>query len=98
MQLRGAILLAIVFYIGLPALTIMGWYFWARGTKAKGVCSTLSFIGFLVATISVLLAISSIAFAHLIGGFPFHDPRLMKIYRWGFLLSLTAILFSVGGL
>jgi hypothetical protein len=44
-----------------------------------------------------VLAISSLIYAHLIGGFPFYDPRLMRIFRWGALLSLMGFLFGVEG-
>jgi hypothetical protein len=45
--------------------------------------SVLSLIGFTLASASGLLAVSSVLYAHAIGGFPFYDPRLLRIYRWG---------------
>jgi hypothetical protein len=33
----------------------------------------------------------------MIGGFPFYDPRLLKIYVCGLLLSLAGILCAIGG-
>jgi hypothetical protein len=34
-------------------------------------------------------------YAHLIGGFPFWDPALLRIYRWGSLLSLAGLIFDL---
>jgi len=55
-------------------------------------------IGFTLATLSGVLAISSVVYAHAIGGFPFYDPLLMKIYGLGAVLSLAGILFSLSGI
>jgi hypothetical protein len=54
-------------------------------------------IGFVLATASAVLAVSTVIYAHHIGGFPYYDPRLLRIYRWGALLSLTGMAFALGG-
>jgi hypothetical protein len=54
-------------------------------------------IGFSLATASALLAISSVIYSKMIGGYPYYDPRLLKIYACGLLLSLAGILFAIGG-
>ena len=84
-------------YIALPAAMIWGWVRWARRTQAQTRSSILSLIGFGLATASALLAISSLLYSHAIGGFPFYDPLLLRIYRWGGLLSLTGIIFGICG-
>jgi hypothetical protein len=48
-------------------------------------------------TASGLLATSSVLYAHAIGGFPFYDPLLLRIYRWGALLSLSGTVFAFIG-
>ncbi len=69
-----------------------------KAPKSKTVCSIFSFSGFLFATSSALLAVLSLIYAHtLTNGFPFYDPRLLRIYRWGALLSTVGFCLGVGG-
>jgi len=58
----------------------------------------MSLIGFAFATASALLAISTEVYAKAIGGFTFYDPTLLRIYRYGALLSLSGIVFSFAGI
>jgi len=37
-------------------------------------------------------------YAVVIRGFPYYDPRLMRIFRWGILLSLGGIVLGTGGI
>jgi len=48
-------------------------------------------------TVTVALALGSLIYAHAIGGFPYYDPRLLRIYRWGTGLSLLGVVFGIGG-
>ena len=96
-EMVAALLLAIGMYFVLPAAFVWGWVRWARSRGPLTLSSLLSFIAFLFATLAGLLAVSSIIYAQGIGGFPFWDPRLVKIFGWGALLSLTAIVFAVAG-
>jgi len=91
------ILYVIGICIALPAGMIWGWVLWARRTQPRSLSSVLSLVGFTLATASGLLAISSLLYAHAIGGFPFYDPLLLTIYRWGGLLSLAGIVFAISG-
>jgi hypothetical protein len=59
--------------------------------------SKLSLVGFVFAIASGLFAVVSILHIRAIGGVPYYDPRLMRIYRWGFLLSSIALTSSVIG-
>jgi hypothetical protein len=85
------------FYAALPALVIWASVRLARRPRVSGVSPILSLIGLALATASVSLAIGSVLYAHAIGGFPFYDPLLLRIYRWGALLSISALLFAIGG-
>ena len=67
-----------------------------RGTRT--VCGVLSLIGFTFASLSCLLAVSSMLYANVTGGFAYYDPVLMRIYRCGFLLSLAGFGFGVSGI
>jgi hypothetical protein len=91
------VLFTVGFYVGLPALMIWGWAGWFRRPQPRTLPSILSLIGLALATASGLLAVSSVMYEHAIGGFPFYDPRLLRIYRWGGLLSLSGIVFGIGG-
>jgi hypothetical protein len=80
-----------------PVLIIWGWIRWSQTTIPRTIPSTLSFIGFCLATASALLGLFAALYARFIHRFPFYDPALMKIYACGSLLSLAAVLFAVGG-
>jgi hypothetical protein len=55
-------------------------------------------MGFVLASASALVAVASIIYAQSIHGFTFYDPRLMRIFRWGFVLSLGGIVFGISGI
>jgi hypothetical protein len=82
---------------GLPIIFVWGWLRWWKRTGKQGLFSILSLIGFALATASALLAIVTAAYAKTIGGFPYYDPTLMSIYRYGALTSLAGIGFSSSG-
>ena len=84
-------------YIALPVAIFCGWIQWARHPKSRTPSSILSMLGFFVATCSALLAFGGLLYAHAIGGFPFYDPRLMRLYRWGARLSLAGIVLGIIG-
>jgi hypothetical protein len=92
------VLFALAVYGGVPALMVWGWVRWLRRTQPRTLPVILSLIGFTLATASGLLAFSSVVWAHAIGGFPYYDPRLLRMYRWGGLLSLSGLVFGIGGL
>src|ERR1700676_1260066 len=91
------ILFAVAIYLGLPAAIVSGWVHWVRRRPQFTVTSTLSLIGFTLATASGLLAVSSVRYALARHGFQYYDPILLRIFRWGGLLSLSGILFGVCG-
>jgi len=90
--------LVFIGYIVAPVTLVWGWTRWAVERDPRTVSSVLSMIGFVSATASAALAVSAIIYANLIHGFRYYDPLLLRIFRSGILLSLTGILFSVGGL
>jgi hypothetical protein len=91
------IILIALGYFAAPVMLIWGWVRWVRRPKLKTVPSILSLIGFSLATASALLAVSSAGYAQTIHGFRFYDPRLLRIIRWGCLLSIVGIFFGVSG-
>jgi hypothetical protein len=88
--------LGISMYIAMPVVLVWGWVRWKKRTQPRTLCSTLSLIGFSLATLSGLLAILTVFYAIAIP-FRFYDPSLLRIYRWGLLLSLTGFLFAISG-
>jgi hypothetical protein len=86
----------VVSHLITPVMLIWGWSRWAQWSKLKTIPSILSLSGFALATLSAILAVSSIAYAQ-VHRFGFYDPSLMKIMRWGSMLSLAGFLFAVGG-
>lgn len=101
--MRGAtqsivlVLFVAAIYIALPAVMIWGWVRWFKRTQPRTLLAILSLIGFTLATASGLLATSAMLYARAVGGFPFYDPLLLRIYRWGALLSLSGTVFALIG-
>jgi hypothetical protein len=91
------VVLMILAYVVAPASLIWGWVRWVKRPKLRTVNSILSLMGFLLATASALLAISMVAYAQ-VHHFGFFDPLLVRIFRWGLLLSMAGFVFGVGGL
>jgi len=83
-------------YVGLAVSLIWGWVRWAR-RRPQATLSRLSVLGFTLTTAAAVLALSSVIYAQVISGFPFHDPRLMRIYRLGILLSFCGIALGISG-
>jgi hypothetical protein len=100
MSASSALLSGILFasaYLLAPASLIWGWVRWVRLPKIKTVTSILSFAGFGLASMSALLALLSVAYAK-VHVFKYYDPELMRIFRWGFLLSAAGFIFALGGI
>jgi hypothetical protein len=83
-------------YLVTPIALIWGWTRWARQPKQKTVPAILSLLGFIFANASAILAVSSVAYAQA-HHFPYYDPSLLRIFRWGGLLSIAGILFGISG-
>jgi hypothetical protein len=88
--------LATLGYVVGPVALVWGWVRWVRHPKLWKVTSVFSLFGFLLATASALLAISSVAYAR-VHYFPYYDPLLMRILRLGALLSMAGFAFAIGG-
>jgi hypothetical protein len=88
---------SILFFVLTPLITVWGWIRWARREKRWTVLSVLSLVGFGLATGSTLLAIVLSIYGHAIGGFDYYDPRLMRIYALGLLLSATGLASAIAG-
>jgi tellurite resistance protein TehA-like permease len=92
------VLLEFDIYIAVPAVIVWGWLRWTNLKKQWTAFPILSLVGFAVATISGLLAITGAIFARAVGGFSFFNPTLLEIYWCGPLLSVTGMIFAIIGL
>jgi hypothetical protein len=83
-------------YIVSPVALILGWNEWVKAPKPKTISSIVTLIGFILASCSALLAVSTIVYVnvHRVG---LHDPVLVRIFALGILLSATGLCVSVGG-
>jgi hypothetical protein len=89
--------LLLIAYIITPVSLIWGWIRWGRTPKSETISSILSMVGLILATCSAILAVSSVAYAN-VHAFRFYDPLLMKIFKWGILLSAVGFFIGVGGI
>ena len=90
-----AILIALSYFVS-PIALVWGWVRWVRHPRRASVPAALSLVGFIFATVSAALAVSSVFYAQ-VHHFGYYDPLLLRIFRWGTLLSLAGILFGVTG-
>jgi hypothetical protein len=93
----GILVLQLATYAGMPLATIWGWLRLAKRTRIRSLSAMLSLIGFVFATASLILGMLSLIYAHLIHGFAYYDPLLLRIYSTGALFSLLGLIFSLGG-
>lgn len=90
--------LAIAAYVAAPVLFITGWIRWARHPQPRDIVPVLALAGFVVGSASALLALGGVLYGLAIGGFPYYDPRLLRIYGAGLLLSLAGLIVGLLGL
>lgn len=86
-------------YIAAPVLLVWGWARWVRRPRQWTIWAILSLAGLTLATASLLVAVSVSVYSRSIGDFPhFDDPLVLRMYRWGELLSRAGIVFGIAGL
>lgn len=83
-------------YLALPVVLVVGWVRLARRRKTGSAWPSLT--GFSLGTASAVRAVGAMLYARAAGGFPFYDPSLLRIYRWGVLLSVAGLIFGAVGL
>ena len=86
-------------WFDIPILIILvwGWTRWASHRQPRGRQSILALMGFTLASASGLLAISSMLYAYVVGGFRYYDPLLLRIFVCGGLLSAAGTVFAIAG-
>ena len=78
-------------YAAVPIFLAIGWVQWTRAAVGT---SRLGLVSLALSTASAGLALGMVLYAKAVGGFGFYDRMLMAAYRWGFLLSLTALILA----
>jgi len=84
-------------FLAPPIALIWGWARWALLPKQRTVTAVLSLVGLVLATVSALLGVFVVGHAVVTGGYPYYDPRAMRIYAWGILFSIAGFVFGIGG-
>jgi len=108
MSFTSAAIYTVLFGLGYlltPTMLVWGWVRWFKQRPTLWtIARTLSFIGFLFATASALYGFWMIVYG-LNGGFvsspPHYSPDYGLLYRFirvGGILSLSGILFAIGGI
>src|ERR1700733_9690715 len=87
-------LLRVAEYAVIPLIVVLGGTRYFDRPKPGVLYSILLLLSLFLATASVVLAVSSTMYAKATGGFPYYDPLLLSIFRWGFVLSSGAIIFA----
>lgn len=83
-------------YIAVPILVVHGWIRWEQQGHAPA--SKLSFIGFVLGSVSAGLAIASAIYVVVRGGFRFYHPVLLVIFGAGLIISFMGLVSSLGGI
>jgi hypothetical protein len=68
------------------------------GTAIISIGMRCSIAGFALASVSAALEIGSGTCAQFTNGFPFEDPTLLCIYRWGSLLAFLGLIVGLLGI
>ncbi|MGA8086032.1 MAG: hypothetical protein WCA10_01920 [Terracidiphilus sp.] len=90
----GWSLVFILAYLEAPTILVWGWIRWSSlHSKQWTISSTLSLIGFALASASAFLGLWTIGYASA-GGFELKYDFFFRIVAKGFILSLAAMLFA----
>ena len=91
-------------YLAAPAMLVWGWLRWIKQRpRVWTICSTLSFVGFLLATGSALFAVWMVCYGAAGGFIKSHGQYspdyglFYRFIRWGTVLSLLGVAFALGG-
>ena len=95
----SAFFIAVVAWVtvALPAVMVWGWVRWAKSSAVRTLFSKLSLSGFVLANLSVALALSSIFFAHRMGSSPIQNSLLLKLSSAGLILAALGVALAFCG-
>ena len=78
-----------------PVALGFGWVRTVRRLQQQSIFGWVAIISFLLATVSALLALATFICGQAIGGWPFYDHRLLRLYAWGAAISIVALILGV---
>ena len=64
-------------YVVLPLVLVWSWVVWKRVERVLSPTVVLGLSGLTLATLSVALALATMAYANLVRPFPYYDPSLI---------------------
>jgi hypothetical protein len=96
----SAIFLGVIAWIALflPAVMVWGWTRWFKAASPGTLSSKLSLGGFILANISVLLALSATLFLHSATGSPLSSALVLRLYSIGLVFAVLGVLLAFAGL
>jgi len=96
----SAIFIVAIFWVALvlPAVMIWGWARWYKAASPGTLSSKLSLGGFILANLSVLLALSATFFLHSSAGSPLSSALLLRLYSIGLVFAVLGVLLAFAGL
>ena len=86
--------LAVLGFFGSPIFIVWGWARWLMRPKQWTIISIVSVTGFLLATLSAIIALFAIGHA---GDVHYFDPMMRGLFRVGVLISLIGIVLGLAG-
>jgi hypothetical protein len=99
-SITSAIFLAAIVWIALflPAVMVWGWARWYKAVSPGTLSAKLSLGGFILANISVLLALSATLFLHSSAGSPLSNALLLRLYSIGLVFAVLGVMLAFAGL
>jgi len=69
-----------------------------HGQTPFGWRTTAGLVAWVIGSCSAVLFLVTVIYAHRIGGFPYYDPLLASIYRYGCLSAFVGLAVGVAGI
>jgi hypothetical protein len=83
---------------GIIVWVVWGWVSWRRNRpKHLSLGIACSLVGFTLGSISAAMQVGSGLYAQFTDGFPFMDPRLLRIYGFGMVSAFVGLICGVFG-
>lgn len=100
MRFVDQLFLFAIFGLGIvaaPVFLVWGWIRWIRAPKSRDLFAASALIALICASASAAAAVVGVIYSGMIGGFPYYDPRLLRIISIGLLIALIGLLFGLTG-
>lgn len=91
------VLFGLSIFLGLPGLTILGWFRWYKQRDFKHLCSFVALLALIGSTLSGLLILVSVVYVQS-ASLTAYDIRWVRLLRIGLLSSASSVLLSLLGI